>query len=81
MKFLVCLLLISTPLFAQSKGKVRYEYKKVERFDFTEIGVEGDSGSPGDLSIVTRGRKEFTNRLPEKNNFNREMKKSVSGIR
>lgn len=83
MKFLLVLLFVSGSVYAQTSKKpsVRYEYKKVERFDFAEIGVEGESGSPGDLSIVTRARKEFTNRLPEKLNFNKELKKSINGIR
>lgn len=67
--------------FAQEKGNVRYEYKKFEKFDFDEIGVEGEAGSPGDISISPRLRKEFKNKLPERQNFNKEMKKAVEGIR
>jgi hypothetical protein len=67
--------------FGQSKGNVRYEYKKYEKFDFDEIGVEGEAGSPGDISISPRLRKEFKNRLPERQNFNKEMKKAINGIR
>lgn len=83
MKILIVLLLVSGSLLAQTakKPNVKYEYKKVERFDFAEIGVEGESGSPGDLSIVTRARKDFANRLPEKTNFNKELKQSINGIR
>ena len=66
---------------ADAQKNVKYEYKKFERFDFDEIGVEGEAGSPGDISISPRMRKEFRNKLPEKDNFNREMKKAIEGIR
>lgn len=81
MKIFAIALLISTAALAQEKPNVRYEYKKFEKFDFDEIGVEGEAGSPGDISISPRLRKEFSNKLPEKRNFNKEMKKAVDGIR
>ena len=60
----IVLLLFSFQLIAQSdKANVRYEYKKFEKFDFDEIGVEGEAGSPGDLSIAPRLRKEFKNNI------------------
>jgi len=68
--------------FAQeTKKNTRYEYKKYERFDFDEIGVEGESGSPGDISISPRLRNEFKNKLPERSNFNQEMRNAIDGIR
>lgn len=84
MKALIIILslVFVTSAFAQRRrGNVRYEYKKYEKFDFEEIGVEGEAGSPGDISISPRLRKEFRNRLPERQNFNQEMKKAVNGIR
>jgi hypothetical protein len=66
---------------AQDKKSVRYEYKKYEKFDFEEIGVQGEAGSPGDISISPRLRNEFRNKLPERVNFNKEMKKAIDGIR
>lgn len=81
MKIFAIAFLISFSAFAQEKGNVRYEYKKFEKFDFDEIGVEGEAGSPGDISVSPRLRKEFSNKLPEKRNFNKEMKKAVDGIR
>lgn len=82
MKFLTIILLVSASAsFAQDKRNVRYEYKKFEKFDFDEIGVEGEAGSPGDISISPRLRKEFKNKLPERQNFNQEMKKAIDGIR
>lgn len=74
-------LMMSLTAFAQTKPNVRYEYKKFEKFDFDEIGVEGEAGAPGDISISPRLRKEFKNKLPERQNFNKEMKKAVEGIR
>lgn len=73
--------LFMSSAFAQKTPNVRYEYKKFEKFDFEEIGVEGEAGSPGDISISPRMRKEFANKLPERKNFNKEMKKAIEGIR
>ncbi len=84
MKLLLAIMIavLTSSAFADSaKTKIRYEYKKFEKFDFDEIGVEGESGAPGDLSISPRVRNEFQNRLPERANFNQEMRKSVEGIR
>jgi hypothetical protein len=80
--FALGLVLLSLPVLGQEpKANVRYEYKKYEKFDFDEIGVEGEAGSPGDLSISPRLRKEFRNKLPERADFNQEMKKAIDGIR
>lgn len=65
----------------EGKSNVRYEYKKYEKFDFDEIAVEGETGAPGDISISPRLRKEFRNKIPERKNFNKEMKKAIDGIR
>lgn len=82
MKLLLILMLIAPVAFGQSKkANVNYEYKKFERFDFEEIGVEGESGAPGDLSIAPSPRKNYGNRLPERKSFNKEVRKSASGIR
>lgn len=72
--------LISGTVWAQKKN-VRYEYKKYEKFDLAEIGVEGESGSPGEISVSPRLRNQFRNKLPERTNFNKEMKNAVQGIR
>ena len=80
--FLFLLLFIINPAHSQSPQRnIRYEYKKYEKFDLGEIGVSGDMGSPGDISISPGLRKEFRNRLPEKINFEKEMKRSIHGIR
>lgn len=80
-KLLFLILIFSTVVLADDKKTIRYEYKKLEKFDFAEIGVEGEAGSPGDLSISPRLRNEFRNKLPERENFNKEMKKAIEGIR
>lgn len=80
--FAIFLSLLSFSVFSEGpRPNVRYEYKKFEKFDFDEIGVEGEAGSPGDISISPRLRKEFRNKLPERKNFNKEMKKAIDGIR
>ena len=81
MKALFLFIFFVTFAMAEDKKNIRYEYKKYEKFDFDEIGVEGEAGSPGDLSISPRLRNEFRNKLPERENFNREMKKAIDGIR
>jgi hypothetical protein len=82
MKILILMvILLNVNSYAQEKSNVRYEYKKFEKFDFNEIGVEGEAGAPGDISISPRLRNEFKNKLPERNNFQKEMKKAIDGIR
>ncbi len=65
--------------FAKKK-KVNYKYKKYERFDFDALDVEGERSSPGDLSIETRFKSKFKNKIPERKNFDRQMKKAVDSI-
>lgn len=82
MKVIICMLVFfSISAFAEEKKNVRYEYKKFEKFDFDEIGVEGEAGAPGDISISPRLRNEFKNKLPERINFNIEMKRAIDVIR
>ena len=82
MKILILMvILLNVSSYAEDKKNVRYEYKKFEKFDFNEIGVEGEAGAPGDISISPRLRNEFKNKLPERNNFQNEMKKAIDGIR
>ena len=77
MKILICLLLLINFAEAQtrkqkvpSNPKVIYKYKTNEKFDFEDIAIEGDSSSPGDLSIEPRVSQEFKNKLPNRRNFN-----------
>jgi len=80
MKFLITLLMFTTFAYAQ-KSNVKYEYKKYEKFDFSSINVEGNLSSPGDLSINSRLRKKFRNPIPERKNFNKELKRNLDIIR
>lgn len=75
------LLILPLAASAQDKKNVRYEYKKYEKFDFDEIGVEGEAGAPGDISVSPRLRNEFKNKLPERVNFNKELNQAIDGIR
>lgn len=74
--------MMSSSVWAQKPDKkIIYEYKKFEKFDFEEIGVQGESGAPGDLSVSPSVRKDYQNRLPERRDFHKEMRKAASGIR
>jgi hypothetical protein len=59
----------------------KYVYKKYEKFDFEEIGLEGEVSAPGDLSVMTRFQRRFRNKLPYKTSFNPELKKSLKRIK
>lgn len=74
-------LLASTSLFSQENRKIVYKYKKYEKFDFEDLSIEGETGSPGDLSISPRYQGKFKNRLPYRKNFNAEIRKGVERIR
>ncbi len=84
MKFLILLCLLIPNSFAQKrskkKRKVIYKYKKFESFDFENISVEGDTTSPGDISVNPRFRVKFKNKLPEKKSFNTETLDSLDMI-
>ena len=77
MKLLLILLFtMSSLVFA-----VKYVYKKYEKFDFDSIDVSGNQSSPGDLSISPRFQKRFRNKIPERKNFNKEMKRALDSLR
>ncbi len=63
------------------KGKIIYKYKKYEKFDFADLVVEGETGSPGDLSISPRYQRRFKNKLPYRKNFNDKISHAVGQIR
>jgi hypothetical protein len=83
---LITLFLISGLAIAQ-KGqagdvpKIIYKYKKYQKFDFEDLVIEGETGSPGDLSINPRYQRKFKNKLPYRKNFNAEIRKSIERIR
>lgn len=78
---ILTMMVFSISSFAQSKQKIIYEYKKYEKFDFEDLVIEGEIGSPGDLSITPRYQKKFNNQLPYRKNFNAEIKNAVERIR
>lgn len=81
MRFLILFCLLMPNSFAQkNKRKVIYKYKKYESFDFENISVEGDTTSPGDISVNPRFRVKFKNKLPEKKSFNTEVLDSLDMI-
>jgi len=63
-----------------SGANVVYKYKENEKFDFSELVIGGDKGSPGDLSSVYRFQKKFNNKLPYKRSFLKEMISSVDRV-
>ena len=63
------------------KQKIIYKYKKYEKFDFDDLTVDGEVGSPGDLSIAPRYQRKFKNRLPYRKNFNPEIKMALDRVR
>ncbi|MBI2519685.1 MAG: hypothetical protein HYV97_04690 [Bdellovibrio sp.] len=77
---ILCLQRVFCAEVKQGEQRVIYKYKQFEKFDFDEIGVEGDKGIPGDLSILPRYQKYFKNRLPYRKNFNPEIRKSVERV-
>ncbi len=61
--------------------KVIYTYKQFEKFDFDDLNIEGDTGSPNDLSISPIHEKQFTNHLPYRKSFTVEIKKGIERVR
>lgn len=78
--YLILILFYCVSALAQEK-KIKYEYKKYEKFDLGTMDIAGDNGSPGDLSISPRFRKNFRNRIPERINFNKEMLKALDTVK
>ena len=65
----------------KSKEQIIYKYKKYQKFDFEDLIIEGETGSPGDLSIAPRYQRQFKNRLPYRKNFNAEIRKAIERVR
>lgn len=83
---LFTMIFLSFATFSQEKNggnvpKIIYKYKKYQKFDFEDLVIEGETGSPGDLSIIPRYQRKFKNRLPYRKNFNAEIRKSIERIR
>jgi hypothetical protein len=67
-------------VYAQKKN-VKYEYKKYEKFDLSTMDIGATASAPGDLSISPRFRKKFRNKIPERRNFNEQMRNAIDSIR
>lgn len=83
MKIFIILFLFQVNAYAQEakSEKIIYKYKKYEKFDFEDIVIEGETGSPGDLSIDPRFQRRFKNKLPYRKNFNAEIRKGIERVR
>ena len=79
LSIILILILFSSSSFAK-KSKVKYEYKRYERFDFDALDVQGSKSAPGELSIPTRLKSKYKNKLPERRHFNREMKRAIDTV-
>lgn len=81
---LLAMVTLSPPAFSQQdEGEegVIYRYREYERFDFEDLVIEGETGSPGDLSITPRFQRQFDNKLPYRKNFNAEIRKAAERTR
>ncbi len=64
----------------KNKENIIYKYKKYEKFNLEEISVDGETGVPGDISVINRFKKNFDNKLPYRKNFRPEIILSVERI-
>ena len=78
---IIGIIFISASLAEVNKPEIIYKYKQYEKFDFEDMVVEGETGSPGDLSVSLRFQRKFSNKLPYRKNFHAEIKKAVERIR
>ena len=80
---IITLFMIPMVSFSQAgkKERIIYKYKKYQKFDFEDITIEGETGSPPDLGVDTRLQRKFRNKLPYRKNFNPEIRKGIERIR
>lgn len=81
MKYFVTVLCLVVAFSAFGAPKKKVVYKKYEKFDFDVLGIEGESGSPGDISVMTRYNRRFRNKLPYRKHFKWEMRKAIQAVR
>ncbi len=84
--FIFLLLVIIMDVNAQDMAnskvfKINYEYKKYEKFDFSELSIDAGVDSVGDISILSRYQKRYSNKLPYRTNFNPEIIRGIEIIR
>lgn len=78
--FFIGLNLLASNVYAQ-KRNIKYQYKKYEKFDLSTMDIGATASAPGDLSISPRFRKKFKNKIPERRNFNEQMRNAIDSIR
>ncbi len=73
--FFVLLIMVSLSALATKKRgqKIVYKYKKYEKFNLEDISVDGETGVPGDISLINRYQRKFKNKLPYRKNFRPEI--------
>lgn len=73
--FFVLLIMVSLSALANKKRgqKIVYKYKKYEKFNLEDISVDGETGVPGDISLINRYQRKFKNKLPYRKNFRPEI--------
>ena len=86
MKYFLLFILLVPTAFAEkelqgSKLNIIYKYTKYQKFDFEDLIIEGETGSPGDLTVGSRYQRKFKNKLPYRKNFNAEIRKGIERIR
>lgn len=83
MKFLsiIILILFSLNIFGRPKERIIYKYKKFQEFDLEYLDVKGEIEAPSSLSLDSRFRRKFKNKLPLRRSFNPEIRRSVEVIR
>jgi hypothetical protein len=83
--FLVIVILVSFSLQAKEdkaeNKKIIYTYRQFEKFDFDDLNIEGEAGSPNDLSVSPIHEKRFTNRLPYRKSFTMEIRRGIERVR
>jgi hypothetical protein len=77
MKVLILGLILFSSINSFSKNKKKeniiYKYKKYEKFNLEDISVDGETGVPGDISLINRYQRKFKNKLPYRRNFRPEI--------
>lgn len=63
-----------------SNSKINYKYKKYEKFDFDDLDVKLKKGAPLDLTLAPGFKRDFSDKIPEKRNFNKEMIRDFSSL-
>lgn len=76
-------ILISTVIFIiaqdlKAEEKVIYEYKQYEKFDLSNLEVEGKIIAPGDLSVRQRTRRRVKRELYIRKDFIDTIKKEIN---